>query len=80
VPSLATRCACPAGRPWLAAAGAPALPRAAPATLVKDIQAAGRCGLSAALPSMAAMMSVVANGWEGGASGQERGASGRRAG
>jgi hypothetical protein len=38
------------------------LSRAAPATLVKDIQAGARSGLSAWLPSMAAMMSAVASG------------------
>lgn len=43
-----------------------ALPRAAPATLVKDIQGAARTGLSAALPSMAAMMSAASNGREAG--------------
>jgi hypothetical protein len=37
-----------------------------PATLVKDIQAAGRSGLSALLPSMAAMMSAAASGREAG--------------
>ncbi len=53
------------------------LPRAAPATLVKDIQAAARTGLSAALPSMAAMMSAAANGRDGGACGRDGNARGR---
>lgn len=50
------------------------MPRAAPATLVKDIQAATRSGLSAALPSMAAMVSATANGWEAGRNGRDCGA------
>ena len=61
------RCARPEGRPWprrVRPSGQPSCHGPPPATLVKDIQAATRGGLSAPLPSMAAMMSAAANGRE----------------